>query len=145
MIHRAAVDTRRADKTSVRYLKVTDCDFKPFFYFFYFKRQILIGIVAVKLKKENSFPQVKSTIIGQMNRPVLTDTETYYIQTDKHPPLGAKRAFLLRLGEEVIPSPVPGTLPGTAAVSQPQLELRVPGQRVAVGTGGIDLLHVFTR
>lgn len=43
MIHRAAVDTRRADKTSVRYLKVlkvTDCDFKPFFYFFYFKRQI---------------------------------------------------------------------------------------------------------
>ena len=31
MIHRAAVDTRRADKASVRYLKVlkvTDCDFK---------------------------------------------------------------------------------------------------------------------
>lgn len=77
------------------------------------------------------------------NRLVLTYTQTYYIQPDKHLPLGPKRGFLFRFGEKMFPSAILLPIPGSPAVRQPQLELRVPGQRVAVGAGGRKLLHGF--
>lgn len=94
---------------------------------------------------EKCFPTGSTTIQHIfLNRPsgALTDNKTYYIQTDKHLPLRAKRALLLGLTEEMFPSSVLLPFPGSSAVSQPQLELRVPGQRVAVRTGGVQLLHV---
>lgn len=75
-------------------------------------------------------------------RLVLTHKKTYYIQTDKHPSLRAKRAPLLSVGEKMRPCAVLLPFPGSSAVPQPQLELRVHGQRVAEAAGGVDLLHV---
>lgn len=72
----------------------------------------------------------------------LTNKKTYYIQTDKHLPLGAKRAPLLSPGEKVSPRSVLPPFPGPSGVREAQLQLRVPGQRVPVRPARAQLLHV---
>lgn len=48
---------------------------------------------------------------------VLTNTQTYYIQPDKHLPLGAKRVFLFRFGKKMFSSAILLPISGSSAVS----------------------------